>query len=204
MSFRGVLRRHGQHHLDVTRFERVKDAPMGLVGYLVAGEVDARRVVILLFNDCMPLGDVLLCKQLFKIIECILLHADARGFENLDGLVLFLDQRLILRCIELLNGRYLCVNEGRSALVDIAKFAILDDGLVGSDELDDGFRSAFDEELEALRDVVGDRDFHSILAVFFRCVEIALWHELYWRQSYLRWVETLAVSVAQTVRQLDQ
>ena len=77
---------------------------------------------------------------------------------------------------------------------------------MGLNELDDGLRSTFDEELEALRDVVGDQDFHSILAFSFRrAVKITLWHEPHRRQSaHLGWVETLAVSVAQTVRQLDR
>ncbi len=69
---------------------------MGLVGNLFAREVDVRRVVTLLFDDLTLLWDVLLCKQLFKIIERILLSADARGLENLNGFVLFLNQCLIL------------------------------------------------------------------------------------------------------------
>ncbi len=60
MSFRGVLRRHGQHHLDVTRFKRVEDAPTGLVGHLLAREVDVRRCITLLLDDLEPLQDVLL------------------------------------------------------------------------------------------------------------------------------------------------
>ncbi len=75
-----------------------------------------------------------------------------------------------------------------------------------SNELDDGLWSTFDEELEALRDVVGDRDFNSILAFSFRrAVNISLRHEPQRRQSaHLGWVETLSVSSAQTVRQLDR
>ncbi len=76
---------------------------------------------------------------------------------------------------------------------------------MGSDELDDGFRSAFNEELEALRDVFGDPDFHTILAFLFRRVEISLRHEPHRQQSaHLGWVETLAAAVTQTFQQLDQ
>ena len=189
MSFCGVLRRHSQHHLNITRFERVEDVPTTLVGHLFAREIDVRRGITLLLDNLTPLRNVLLGKQLFEIIERILLSGNARGLEVLDGCFLFLDQVLILSWIELLDSIFLRVNKGRSALINFAKFAILHDGFVGSNELDDGLRPTFDEELEALRDVVGDQDFHSILAFLFRCVKITLYHEPHRRQFvHLEWV----------------
>ena len=61
-------------------------------------------------------------------------------------------------------SRLLHVNQRGRAFVDVTKFAILHDGLVGSDEQNDSLLTTFDKQLEALCDVIGDLDLGAILS----------------------------------------